>query len=357
MRHNCIFYGITFRDLSMCLKHKRILAYIFLIFTLSNTAALAKNQDRGIGLYIDQDLFVPFANEDRDYTMGVALEFFWAKDDGLYPFDNLVRQTAELLGMESSEKNIVYSFMLGTLAYTPDNLANTQPIYNDRPYSSLIYLSNKRVRADDKNAIAAEVLLGVIGTNFSRDAQSGFHSIYRDIAGTTDPVEPRGWTNQISDGGELTMRLRLSNSRLQLSEAGLWDFATTYGLSLGFQTNISASLAFRLGDIKSEFWSIPFDPVSRGNFLPSSPRSEWYFWTAARAHLVGYDVLLQGQFKPSDVVFTSDEIEHVVYDGAIGLTVGFEKSQLTFSANIKSSDLKLTTRNQVWGSVNYLYHF
>lgn len=339
------------------MHHKALIILTCFFIILFNTTAHAQEQDSGIGLYIDQDLLIPFTNEDRDYTMGVAVEFFWAKDKGLYPFDKLVRQTAELLGMEGTESNIVYSFMLGTLAYTPDDLSDTQPIYNDRPYSSLIYLSNKRVRADHENAIAAEVLLGIIGTNLSREVQSGFHSLYRDIADSTEPVEPMGWAHQISDGGELTMRLRLSRSRLQFSEPGLWDIASTVGLSLGFQTNISASLAFRLGDIKSQFWSLPFDPVSRGNFLPAKPKSEWYLWSAVRAHLIGYDALLQGQFRHSEVKFTSDEIEHYVYDGAIGLTFGFEKSQLTFSANMKSSDLKLTSRKQVWGSINYLYHF
>jgi len=335
----------------------KIIAFCFLLFNCLTNSVIAEDKYSGIGIYVDQDLFIPFSNEDRDYTMGVAFEFFWAKDKGLYPFDNIVRETAKILGMKDSEKNIVYSFMLGTLAYTPDNLSDTQPIYDDRPYSSLIYLSNKRVRADDNVAIAAEVLVGVIGTNFGRDAQSAFHSLYRDLAGTSEPVEPRGWAHQISDGGELTLRLRLSNSRLQFSETGLWDLATTYGFSLGFQTNISASVAFRLGNIKSPFWSVPYDPVSRGNFLPTSAKSEWYLWSAVRGHLVGYDALLQGQFRDSDVKFSSDEIEHFVYDAAMGLTVGFEKSQVTFSANMKSPDLKLTTRKQVWGSINYIYHF
>ena len=330
---------------------------LFIVINFFHSPTYAAQEDRGIGVYIDQDLFVPFANEDRDYTMGVALEFFWAKDKGLYPFDNLVRQAAELVGMKDSDKNIIYSFMLGSLAYTPDDLSETQPIYSDRPYSSLIYLSNKRVRADNKTAIAAEILLGIIGTNFSRNVQSKFHSLYRDWAETDEPVEPRGWSHQISDGGELTLRLRLSNSRLQFSEPGLWDLATTTGVSLGFQTNISASAAFRLGDIKSKFWSIPFDPVSRGNFLPDAPKSEWYFWSALRAHLVGYDALLQGQLKPSDVEFTADEIERWVYDGALGLTIGFKESQITISANVKTPDLKITSRNQVWGSINYLYYF
>lgn len=339
--------------------HSKLLitVIVFLVINFIQPVSYATEIDRGIGMYVDQDLFVPFTNEDRDYTMGVAFEFFWGKDKGLYPFDNLVRQAAELLGIKDSDKNVIYSFMLGTLAYTPDDLSDTQPIYNDRPYSSLIYLSNKRVRASDKDALAAEILFGVIGTNFSRDAQSKFHSIYRDIAGTVDPVEPRGWGHQISNGGELTARLRLSNSRLQLVSPGIWDMATTLGLSLGFQTNMSASVALRLGDIKSHFWSIPFDPVSRGNFLPDTPKKEWYFWTALRSHLIGYDALLQGQFKHSDVKYTGDEIERWVHDGAIGLTFGLGESQLTLSANLKTPDLKISTRNQVWGSINFLYYF
>lgn len=334
----------------------KILSLCLLLLSFSGNAVMAEEKNNGIGIYIDQDLFVPFANEDRDYTMGLAFEFFSDSGEGLYPFDNMVKETAKLLGLKDSE-NIVYSFMLGTLAYTPDDLANPDPIYDDRPYASLIYLSNKRVRANHNNALAAEVLFGIIGTSFSQNMQTHLHSLSREIANTTEPVEPRGWSHQISDGGELTLRLRLSNSRLQFSDTGLWDIATTYGFSLGFQTNIHVSAAFRLGDIKSPFWSLPYDPVNRGNFSPAPPSPEWYIWSAMRAHLVGYDALLQGQFRHSDVEYDSDEINHLVYDGAIGLTFGFDSSQFTFSINAKTSDLKHTHRNQVWGSINYVSHF
>lgn len=337
-----------------------LLISIFFIFNLFPVMAFAEKQDRGIGIYIDQDFFVPFTNEDRDYTMGLAVEFFWEKEKGLYPLDGLVKTAGQWLGIDESKNEIVYSFMLGTLAYTPDDLADTQPIYDDRPYSSLIYLSNKRVRADNKNALAAEVMLGILGSNITRNAQIKSHEIYRRIAGldsTQDPVEPKGWGHQISNGGELTMRVRVSNSRLQFSEPGQWDIATTVGLSLGFQTNANLTAAFRLGEIKSAFWSLPFDPVNRGNFLPSQPKKEWYFWTALRAHYIAYDALLQGQFKSSEVTYTGNEIERMVYDGAAGLTFGFNKSQLSISANTKSSDLKHISRRQVWGSINYLYYF
>lgn len=353
-------------EINMSSKFLKRVFFYFMLFTFFNASLHAddenSNQTSGIGIYIDQDLLVPFTNEDRDYTMGVAVEFFWAKDKGLYPLDGLVKTAGEWLGIEESDNDIIYSFMLGTLAYTPDDLADSQPIYNDRPYSSLIYLSNKRVRTDGKNALAAEVLLGLMGSKLPGEFQAAFHSMYRDVADldpTEDPVEPKGWRHQISDGGELTLRLRLTNSRLQetLSIPNRFDVTTTMGLSLGFQTNANLGFAMRLGKLRSPFWSLPYDPINRGNFVPSKAEDEWYFWSAFNARFIGYDALLQGQFRHSDVKFSYDEIEHVVYDGGIGLTLGFDESQFTISANMKSSDLKLTTRKQVWGSINYLYYF
>ena len=342
-------------------KLLKIIIFCLAYFLLPAAQAEKLNpaKDIGVGIYIDQDLFIPFTNEDRDYTMGVAFEFFWSKKKGLYLMDGLVREAGEWLGIDKSDKNIVYSVMLGTLAYTPDDLSDTQPIFDDRPYSSLIYLSNKRVRADDEDALAAEVAIGVLGTGLSRDFQSQFHEWYRDYDNSDEPVEPMGWDNQISDGGELTLRVRVSHSRLYpgFSIPGRFDLSSTTGLSLGFQTNASFSGAIRFGSIKSPFWSLPFDPVNRGNFLPSKATSEWYFWTALRAHLVGYDALLQGQFRDSVVTYSSDEIERLVYDGAFGFTWGFSNSQFTFSANTKTSELKHTDRKQTWGSVNYIYHF
>jgi len=337
----------------------RLLAASLLTFYLSISTAMAEQDDSGIGIYLDQDMLVPFFNEDRDYTMGIAFEFFWEKDKGLYPLDGLVRSAGNWLGMDENNNNIVYSFMLGTVAFTPDDLADSAPILNDRPYSSLIYLSNKRVIADHKSAIAAEMLLGVLGTGLTKSVQTSLHTAYRELFDTDEPVDPKGWSHQVSDGGELTFRLRLSNSLLKpdLSIPGQFDVATSWGVSLGYQTNINLGIAFRAGKIKSPFWSLPFDPVNRGNFLPAKAQREWYVWSAFRVHYVMYDALLQGQFRESSVTFESDDLEDVVYDGAVGLSLGFDQSTFAFSVNAKTSEFKLTDRKQVWGGVHYMYHF
>lgn len=345
----------------------RTLVFFVLILNLFGIAAFAeelenkKEQSKGVGIYLDQDFLVPFTNEDRDYTMGLAVEFFGQRESGLYPLDGLVRTAAGWLGIRDSD-NIDYSFMLGTLAYTPDDLSDPQPIYNDRPYASLIYLSNKRVRSNEKKALAAEILLGILGSRIPGDAQTAFHRRYRyfnDLEETDDPVDPKGWSHQISDGGEFTFRLRLTKSEIieELSYPGRFDIASTIGVSLGFQTNASVGVAMRWGKLRSPIWSMPYDPVNRGSFIPSKARSEWYLWSAFNARIVGYDALLQGQFKESEVTFSYSELEPVVYDGGVGLTLGYLSSQLTFSANAKTSDLKMFSRSQVWGGVNYVYYY
>jgi hypothetical protein len=318
----------------------------------------APQRDRGVGVYFDQDLFVPYVNEDRDYTMGLAVEFFWDKDDGIYPLDGLAGRVGRWMGMGGADDSVVTSFIVGTVNFTPDNLSNPAPIMNDRPYASLIYLGNKRVRASKTSAVAAEALVGVLGTDVAREVQLKLHGWWRSATDNNVPVDPQGWNNQISDGGELTARLRFSNSRLRAESAGLWDVATTWAVSLGYQTNVSLGVSGRLGRIGSAFWSIPFDPVNRGSFLPSLSENEWYVWAAYRARLVAYDALLQGQFRHSAVTISADQIERLLHEGAVGVTAAFGPAQMTFSVNAKSAEFKQSSRREhFWGSLNLIYHF
>jgi hypothetical protein len=327
---------------------------------LSHADAAPPNvqHDRGVGFYIDQDLFVPFENEDRDYTMGLALEFFWEKKYGIYPLDGLTGRIGRWIGLGRRDDNIITSFIIGTVNYTPNDLSQATPIFSDRPYASLIYLGNKRVRASKNSAVAAEALIGVIGTNVAREFQQGLHKWWRDMTDSATPVDPKGWGNQISDGGELTLRLRFSNSRLQYEIPGSMDIATTWSLSLGYQTNLSVGISGRMGNLSSSFWSIPFDPVNRGNFLPSIAADELYVWSAYRVRAIGYDAMLQGQFRDSVVTFDYADIEKFVHEGAVGITYGRGPAQVTFAVNAKSAELKNAQRRKhIWGSLNFIYQF
>lgn len=314
----------------------------------------------GTGFYLDQDLTVPFSNEDRDYTMGIAAEFFWQdKESGLYPLDGMVKRIGQWLGLHDKQDEIVRSFMLGSITYTPDDLANPNPIYDDRPYASLIYLSNKRVRANPKNAVGIEFQLGLLGTSITGDIQTALHGFWRDASDSDTPVDPKGWDHQISEGGELTLRIRLSNSQLLFEQRGDWDVAASGSVTLGYQTNLSAGITARLGHTASPSWTIPFDPINRGNFLPSLAGNEWYAWAAYRLRFVAYDALLQGQFRESDVTFSGDEIEHILHEGGLGLTFTYRPLQITLALNAKSPELKYGSdhRNHYWGGLYAVYRY
>ncbi|MCW8827099.1 MAG: lipid A deacylase LpxR family protein, partial [Gammaproteobacteria bacterium] len=108
------------------------------VYANSGEDTVNTGENWGWGLYLDQDLWLPVLNEDRDYTMGIALEFFWQDEDKpLYLFDNQAKKVAEWFGLHRKDDQIVRSFSLGSVNYTPDDLADPNPIYNDRPYASI----------------------------------------------------------------------------------------------------------------------------------------------------------------------------------------------------------------------------
>lgn len=314
----------------------------------------------GAGLYLDQDLAVPVLNEDRDYTMGIAAEFFWQdKNAGLYPLDGTIKRIGQWLGLHEKNDQIVRSFMLGSITFTPDNLADPEPIFDDRPYASLIYLSNKRVRINSKNALGVELQLGLLGTAISGNIQTKIHQLWRNATGDDTPVDPMGWEHQISNGGEPTFRLRISNSQTWIESPGAWDITPSWALTLGYHTNISFGLSARLGHLNSASWTLPYDPINRGNYVPALKSNELYGWVAYRLRLIGYDALLQGQFRDSDVTYSWAEIRHVLNEGGAGITFTYRPMQFTLSVNAKSSELKTGNDNRThyWGGLYFIYRY
>ena len=135
--------------------------------------------------------------------------------------------------------------------------------------------------------------------------------------------------------------------------------AQTWDLTLGYQTNASFGFSGRLGQIASPFWTIPYDPINRGNFLPSLGGEEWYLWAAYRARLVGYDALLQGQFRDSVLTYDASDIERLVHEGGAGLTVAWRAVQLTVAANVKTAELHggQADRTHWWGGTYLTVRF
>jgi len=338
------------------MRHWNLLltAIVSLGFLCESAAAVER---RHVGLYFDQDMLLPAVNEDRDYTMGIAMEIVVEEDakggQGLSLLDNQLKRLGEALGAHDPDERIRRSYMIGAVNFTPENLAVSEPQYDDRPYSSVLFLANKRVYADQGRAVGIEAQLGLLGTSLAREVQTTIHQAWRESTGDDEPVDPQGWDNQISAGGEPTARLRFAYARRMndLSLANRFDLAWTGDVSLGYQTNASLGLSARAGLLRSPFWTIPYDPINRGNFLPSFSGPELYVWGAVRSRLVGYDALLQGQFRDSDVTFSSSDMNRLVHDAGIGITGSLYGAKLTLSANLKTAELNRgkADRTHWWG--------
>ncbi len=339
---------------------------ILFVFTFITTAYAIEEEkeDRsvrraGLGVYMDQDVFLPVLNEDRDYTMGLAFELFW-EDQPKYlkSLDTLLEKINRKTFLAQNRTSLQRSLILGSISYTPDALSNPNPIYSDRPYSSLIYISSKRVFAKEcgkeagdarcrDTVMGTELQIGCLGLDISKTVQTSIHKNMRAWRDKDEPVDPLGWRHQISDGGEPTLRYRVSYGQ-QLLRKRLMDVAYTTDASVGYQTNMSLGVQTRWGRTSSGFWTLPFDPINRGNFIPSNGGDEVYVWAVYRARGVVYDALLQGQFRHSDVTFGSSDIERVVFESGVGLTCAFKPMQFTLSGNFKSSELKGDAKRSHW---------
>ena len=268
---------------------------------------------------------------DRDYTGGLALtlsgrrvqeypvsiDAWRAAIDDLISFPDLY---------DSAETMFFHSQQYGMALFTPEDINSVAPVYDDRPYGSLFYLSNTEfsVAPDKDTAYISILTIGFLGLDLAEDVQRGLHSV-------TDSEVPNGWQNQVSSGGEPTAMLSYgiqnnvySSNRQQLK--------LEYEANLGFITDVNAGFNWRWGVIRSPWWAFnPYQSKYMQQSMPvfSSDRSkhknEFYLWAGGRLNVRIYNALLQGQFRHSVVTVSSDELERLVAEYWLGASKEFAK--------------------------------
>jgi hypothetical protein len=91
----------------------------------------------------------------------------------------------------------------------------------------------------------------------------------------------------------------------------------------------------------------------------SGPR-ELYFFVGGRVKARAYNAFLQGQFRDSAVRYAADEIQNLLLDLWIGMTMQlFEQTQLSYTLNYQSAELRTgqAKRDALWGSVQVAHTF
>lgn len=287
----------------------------------------------GYSIYIDQDMAWPAYNQDRDYTMGLGFRFTGRRfDSDRKPVSWLTMRAMKginrLIGLQKFLEQHAYesrtSFMLGNGSFTPDSLLAKKPVKGDRPYGSILYFSHRKsyLPANHKHIISTQFTLGLLGTPVSKYFQKGVHYLYRSIANTKEPYDPKGWNNQISNEGELTMLYRISYGKSLIDNHVLSVSGFTEGM-VGYYTNASFSLPVRFGRLESEWFTLISDPLSDGSQASTGQGGvEVYAYASPRVRFVAYNALMQGQFRDNLYELGWSDMKHVIGELDFGLAFG-----------------------------------
>lgn len=306
----------------------------------------------------DNDMLAP-GSQDQDYTYGVSTSMSSEMAPG-YSFSpdralDWVDRHSSFSALNSNAGNYVrtYTSEVGLYGFTPELINAETSDVGDRPYASLMYISNSREYYDMRDDIVwrSTLTLGVLGLDVVGDLQNEVHAV-RDID------KARGWNSQISDGGELTARYSIARQRLLPTGHSNVELKTSFQGSVGYLTELSYGVSLRIGRINTRWQS--FNPelaTYRENSAPSflnKGYGESYFSAGVVARARAYNVFLQGQFKNSELTYGANDVAHGIVEAWAGYTHAFSNGyRISYTIRGHSSELKdgAGDRNVLWGGL------
>lgn len=304
---------------------------------------------------VDND-FLALTGKDQDYTYGFNFTYTGrAARDGWYSLDAPLAWLDSALGFEHLSPVGVskHSIEVGMFGFTPNDIESAEPVFGDRPYASLVYWSNSRERLDIRQGVAwkSTLAVGVLGLDLVGDFQNESHALL-----TNSPV--RGWSHQVSDGGEPTARYTIARQRHLTTVFNNLEIKSTVQGSLGYLTETSWSLSVRGGKYHTAWSSFNPELVSYGERSSYNDSGlsvdEHYFWGGVSVKARAYNAFLQGQFRSSTVTYDRDELRTLLVEAWLGYTVGFaEGYRISYVLRGHSSEIKegAGDRSLFWGGL------
>ena len=311
----------------------------------------------GWRLTLDNDILTGQAT-DRDYTGGIGLTF-----SGDAARDNPVSLDALRDGLTGGLHSLFsddvpsrryHSQQVGMMLFTPEDITSTTPVYDDRPYASMLFVSNSAVDIDllRDSMFISRLTIGLLGLGLAADIQRILHDV-------TDSDVPNGWEHQVSAGGEPALMVELARQdALYLGDNHEWKAG--WDAVIGSITEFDASISWRAGRLHSPWWShVPSQVRYVEQSMPviRAAATEWFVHAGARLRLVAYNALLQGQFRDSEVTISSRDVERLVaeYWGGVAFAfAGHYRIDGYFRGNtpeFKGSN----SRSASWAGISFSY--
>lgn len=312
------------------------------------------SNDQGWSFAFDNDLLVP-GSRDQDYTYGVSATI---SSDTAYRHRWTLNSPLQWLDHHSGFSALAntatsYSTEIGLYGFTPEDITRRDANQADRPYASLLYISNSREHAGARPDLVwrSTLTVGVLGLDIVGDLQNEVHAL-------VDSDDARGWQHQISDGGEPTARYSIARQRLWSSGYSNVEIKTSLQGSVGYLTELSYGISLRIGRIATRWQSFNPELASyREHSVPvflGKGHRESYFSAGMAIKARAYNVFLQGQFRDSDVEYNSSDVNHGIVEAWAGYTHIFASGyRVSYTLRGHTSELKRGAgdRNVLWGGL------
>jgi len=351
----------------------KIVLLLLLSVTLFATldASAADDARPLMRIEIDNDLFTP-VHRDRDYTGGIAVTWSgdavrngvlslqpaldWLDAEFESPADGPDVQT-----VPAAQSFKRYARQVGAIAFTPGDLTIREAQQDDRPYASLVYMANGEttVSADESSSTVKTLTVGILGL-------PAFASAHRLLHRLTQSDPPDGYSHQISAGGEPTARFLIGRQDLWYqSPDARFELKSSVAASAGFLTETNAALSVRIGRFATPWWS---ETRELDNYIatpaPFERAPAWtpqlYVTAGVRVAARAYNSFVQGQFRHSDVRYSSDEVAPLV--GSAWVSINAQSvygTELSYSLHYQSGELRhgAASGGLVWGGIEINRYF
>ena len=323
---------------------------IFLLTLLLSSAFAQSNEWElyHVKVYMENDLI---AQQDSQYTGGAKVDVIYKIEnpDGLY----------NLLLLNDSKVYLFRSFAFASQLYTPADLEEKEPIYNDWSYAAWTYFEVGVHKSTYKTLNSLLLKVGIVGPSAQgKEVQTAIHK-------WTGCETPEGWDNQLYDelGIDMTyiykQRYEYENDkRLGISvvpsfEADLGNISTKASLGLFFRSGYNIAKDFGLSTMSVGGES--GIPAYKEQKMSLKQKWSFSFNLALTGSAVARDIFVEGNTFRKSIV-RHERNNFVAYVGT-GISLRYNSFNLDFMQTYntpKAADIK---RSKKVGTVllTYLY--
>jgi len=309
-----------------------------------------RKQPRGkLTLYVDNDTggMNLVDDSDRWYSNGAALGYTHQPDWAArlaeaLPFQNELGQPKDRAGA---------GYIVGQLMFTPEDITQSAPQPNDRPFVGYNFLGAYWQRANAHTLEGVQVDVGFVGNSTQADA---IQELIHDLFGGDDP---NGWPNQVEDEptAQVFLRKKWKWRAWQDDDSTLALQVLPYGtLALG-TVNRSLELG---GDLRIG-WRLPED-FGPGRLLDpldavsGTPDGKWhaYGFLGGSVRVVEHNLFIEGSEFQSGPGVEAEELVGELRFGVAGRYRFTEAAhlELAWANTLRSDEFEQQDDSHAFGS-------